>query len=241
MTWNIWKKIISKFKSVNKKVSGFHLLTSYVNTTLVHSLWLLWHLLTLLLQSTPVDRDFLSLRSSRVSKGPTKKTLKVLKAQVPLSRPCRSVAQQGQQQQQQLRSHHDDEFQTGSPNQDFPRHLCQDPCILLNHHGTHCNAPAGNSNLPLCSHIYSNISQDNMNPCIKKMQYAVRGPLVIRATEIEKVRWLLYESFSSSSLHNWYQKNLRPTLLNCRDRLSVQVQAQLLRFMELRCNLAARH
>ena len=38
-----------------------------------------------------------------------------------------------------------------------------------------------------------------MNPCIKKMQYAVRGPLVIRATEIEKVRWLLNESFSSSS------------------------------------------
>jgi len=27
---------------------------------------------------------------------------------------------------------------------------------------------------------------DNMNPCIKKMQYAVRGPLVIRATELEK-------------------------------------------------------
>jgi len=27
---------------------------------------------------------------------------------------------------------------------------------------------------------------ENMNPCIKKMQYAVRGPLVIRATEIEK-------------------------------------------------------
>lgn len=27
---------------------------------------------------------------------------------------------------------------------------------------------------------------DNMNPCIKKMQYAVRGPLVLRATEIEK-------------------------------------------------------
>jgi hypothetical protein len=29
---------------------------------------------------------------------------------------------------------------------------------------------------------------ENMNPCIKKMEYAVRGPLVIRATEIEKVR-----------------------------------------------------
>ena len=29
---------------------------------------------------------------------------------------------------------------------------------------------------------------DNMNPCIKKMEYAVRGPLVIRANAIEKVR-----------------------------------------------------
>ena len=28
---------------------------------------------------------------------------------------------------------------------------------------------------------------DNMNPCIKKMEYAVRGPLVIRANAIEKV------------------------------------------------------
>merc|ERR1711909_222747 len=27
---------------------------------------------------------------------------------------------------------------------------------------------------------------DNMNPCIKKMEYAVRGPLVIRATAIEQ-------------------------------------------------------
>ena len=49
-----------------------------------------------------------------------------------------------------------------------------------------------------------------MNPCIKKMQYAVRGPLVIRATEIEKVRWVLNESFSSSSLHTWYQKIYAP-------------------------------
>jgi len=30
------------------------------------------------------------------------------------------------------------------------------------------------------------IALDNMNPCIKKMEYAVRGPLVIRATAIEK-------------------------------------------------------
>ncbi|KAK7019206.1 hypothetical protein SK128_009438 [Halocaridina rubra] len=27
---------------------------------------------------------------------------------------------------------------------------------------------------------------DNMNPLVKKMEYAVRGPLVIRATAIEK-------------------------------------------------------
>jgi hypothetical protein len=27
---------------------------------------------------------------------------------------------------------------------------------------------------------------DNMNPCVKTMEYAVRGPLVIRATEVEK-------------------------------------------------------
>jgi len=30
------------------------------------------------------------------------------------------------------------------------------------------------------------IRLDNMNPCVKKMEYAVRGPLVIRANEIEK-------------------------------------------------------
>jgi len=30
------------------------------------------------------------------------------------------------------------------------------------------------------------LTLDNMNPCVKTMEYAVRGPLVIRATEIEK-------------------------------------------------------
>ncbi|MPC97956.1 Alanine aminotransferase 2 [Portunus trituberculatus] len=30
------------------------------------------------------------------------------------------------------------------------------------------------------------ITLDNMNPQVKKMEYAVRGPLVIRATAIEK-------------------------------------------------------
>ena len=30
------------------------------------------------------------------------------------------------------------------------------------------------------------LSLENMNPCVKVMEYAVRGPLVIRASEIEK-------------------------------------------------------
>ena len=32
------------------------------------------------------------------------------------------------------------------------------------------------------------VALENMNPCIKKMEYAVRGPLVIRATAVEKVQ-----------------------------------------------------
>ncbi|XP_059089060.1 alanine aminotransferase 1-like [Tigriopus californicus] len=30
------------------------------------------------------------------------------------------------------------------------------------------------------------LTLDNLNPCVKRMEYAVRGPLVIRATELEK-------------------------------------------------------
>ena len=37
------------------------------------------------------------------------------------------------------------------------------------------------------SNMAATVTLDNMNPCIKKMEYAVRGPLVIRATAIEKV------------------------------------------------------
>ena len=29
------------------------------------------------------------------------------------------------------------------------------------------------------------VNLGNMNPCVKKMEYAVRGPLVIRASELE--------------------------------------------------------
>lgn len=38
------------------------------------------------------------------------------------------------------------------------------------------------------------ITLDNMNPNIIRMQYAVRGPLVIRATEIEKELQKVYLS-----------------------------------------------
>jgi alanine transaminase len=44
-------------------------------------------------------------------------------------------------------------------------------------------------NLPSTANMSSSattVTIDNMNPCIKKMEYAVRGPLVIRATAIEK-------------------------------------------------------
>ena len=30
------------------------------------------------------------------------------------------------------------------------------------------------------------VTLDNMNPCVKKMEYAVRGPLVIRASALEQ-------------------------------------------------------
>jgi len=45
-----------------------------------------------------------------------------------------------------------------------------------------------NKKLPNSSSMSSaaTVTLENMNPCIKKMEYAVRGPLVIRATAIEK-------------------------------------------------------
>jgi alanine transaminase len=41
-------------------------------------------------------------------------------------------------------------------------------------------------NISSTSAIMSTITVDNINPAIKTMEYAVRGPLVIRATELEK-------------------------------------------------------
>merc|ERR1711997_268344 len=42
------------------------------------------------------------------------------------------------------------------------------------------------SGLTMTSSWQHTVTMDNLNPCIKTMEYAVRGPLVIRATEIEK-------------------------------------------------------
>ena len=44
------------------------------------------------------------------------------------------------------------------------------------------------------------VTLENMNPCIKKMEYAVRGPLVIRATAIEKV--VMVELRESEDFHS---------------------------------------
>eukprot|EP00096_Caligus_rogercresseyi_P009820 TRINITY_DN3417_c0_g1_i1.p1 TRINITY_DN3417_c0_g1~~TRINITY_DN3417_c0_g1_i1.p1 ORF type:complete len:529 (-),score=164.11 TRINITY_DN3417_c0_g1_i1:129-1715(-) len=43
--------------------------------------------------------------------------------------------------------------------------------------------PNNNNSMSSWTHT---LNIDNLNPCIKTMEYAVRGPLVIRATEIEK-------------------------------------------------------
>ena len=42
------------------------------------------------------------------------------------------------------------------------------------------------TSLTMESAAMPSITLDNMNPAIKRMEYAVRGPLVIRATAIEK-------------------------------------------------------
>ena len=46
------------------------------------------------------------------------------------------------------------------------------------------------------------VTLDNMNPCIKKMEYAVRGPLVIRATAIEKVSVCAWDRNFGSNIFN---------------------------------------
>jgi len=50
----------------------------------------------------------------------------------------------------------------------------------------HSRHLAGYTSYKMTSTWSPTLTLDNMNPCIKTMEYAVRGPLVIRATEIEK-------------------------------------------------------
>ena len=78
-----------------------------------------------------------------------------------------------------------------------------------------------------------------MNPSPLQVHGSIFLHLRDQNTSCEAILGLV-GSFSTKASH-LVQKILRPTLLNCRDRRSVQVQAQLLRFMELRCILAARH
>ena len=57
--------------------------------------------------------------------------------------------------------------------------VCTPPPI----HWSHWKLTARNMSSATWQHT---VTLDNLNPCIKTMEYAVRGPLVIRAVEIEK-------------------------------------------------------
>jgi hypothetical protein len=62
------------------------------------------------------------------------------------------------------------------------------------------------------------VTLDNMNPHLKKMEYAVRGPLVIRATQIEKE--LGQVTFSSQQTLYFWCKFLK-ILINSREPRSL--------------------
>ncbi len=47
------------------------------------------------------------------------------------------------------------------------------------------------------------LTLDSMNPAIKVMEYAVRGPLVIRAAEIEKELQAVSVSLQGLNLEVW--------------------------------------
>lgn len=53
------------------------------------------------------------------------------------------------------------------------------------------------------------VTIDSINPCIKSMEYAVRGPLVIRATEIEKEIESVSDFFLLSKICVLYLVELR--------------------------------
>ena len=52
--------------------------------------------------------------------------------------------------------------------------------------------------------MQKNITLENMSTCLKTMEYAVRGPLVIRAAEIEKEIQEVFTSFSFKRPSNNY-------------------------------------
>lgn len=54
------------------------------------------------------------------------------------------------------------------------------------------------------------VNLDNLNPCIKKLEYAVRGPLVIRATEIEKELEQVCDYNYCDKKRKWSNDNIGP-------------------------------
>merc|ERR1719361_2978978 len=60
------------------------------------------------------------------------------------------------------------------------------PCASCSGFSRSFTARQFSSGLTMTSSWQHTVTMDNLNPCIKTMEYAVRGPLVIRATEIEK-------------------------------------------------------
>lgn len=66
------------------------------------------------------------------------------------------------------------------------RHLCRSSSTSVLSSQFHCINPVNSSRNMSTSKLGKCLKIDNINPCIKTMEYAVRGPLVIRATAIEK-------------------------------------------------------
>lgn len=48
------------------------------------------------------------------------------------------------------------------------------------------STPATRTTRTMATQVKRCLNMEDLNPCVKEMEYAVRGPLVIRAGEIEK-------------------------------------------------------
>ena len=57
--------------------------------------------------------------------------------------------------------------------------------------------------------IDSQVTVHNMNPCVKKMEYAVRGPLVIRASALEQELKEVRQEYLLAFLHEPQKKQFQ--------------------------------